>query len=293
MVPVNSGSYDFDFRERFFLNSDDDKEWSFDNFGQGEEALAEGEELVVSLDGFEGPLDLLLALARRHKVDMAKISMAELAGQYIAYIEDLKSQRLEIAADYLVMAAWLTFIKSKLMMPSDEGDELMPSGEALARQLQFRLRRLDAMRESAKLMMARDQLGQAFFACGQPEGFTTLYKHTYLAEPVDLFRAYAQRRSAGISQHFTVKKRAVWSIKKARGKLASLLGISIEWAPIDQLITKFLGAEPPSKTAIASTFGASLEMARDGVAVLKQSKHFGPIYIKPIEGALDDSDNNE
>jgi len=261
------------------LTNDENQDWSFDNFSKGDLPLEEGEELVVSLDGFEGPLDLLLALARRHKVDMGKISMSRLAEQYIEYIEDLKKHRLEIAADYLVMAAWLAFIKSKLMLPSDDG-VLEPSGEALALQLRFRLQRLDAMREHAKQIMARDQLGVSFFGCGCPGGFTTLYKRTYRAEQIDLFLSYATLRQKHLNSNFVVKKREVWSIKKARTKLAKLLGLSIEWAPINQFIVRFLGSEKPSKTALASTFGASLEMARDGVVELKQQEHFGPIYIK-------------
>lgn len=240
------------------------------------------EVLLVDLDGFEGPLDLLLALCRAKKIDLAKLSIAELATQYIRYIENLKKHRFEIAADYLVMAAWLVFLKSKLLLPkTDEaGDE--PSGSLLAAQLAFRLKRLDAMRQKGKELMALPQLDQEFFANGMPQGISVVVQPSYKAELFELLKAYAGQRERHQPKGYKIKRREVWSIKKARDRLSSMLGISIEWAPINDLIALFLQGEDVQKTTVASTFGATLEMARDGMIELKQSGHFTPLYVKTL-----------
>lgn len=259
------------------MNSTDD--WELDLSQHADGAMAE-DILLVELDGFEGPLDLLLALSRTKKIDISHISIADLATQYIDYINDLKKHRLEIAADYLVMAAWLVYLKSKLILPQEDLDEDVPSGDVLAAQLAFRLKRLEAMRLKGQELIARPQLGQEFFACGAPMGTTTLVKVQYKANLYDLLKAYADQRKSDGQQGYKVKRRQVWSIKKARQRLSSLLGVSIEWAPINELIASFMGAETTEKTTVASTFGATLEMARDGMIELKQSGPFQPLYVK-------------
>ncbi|GJM02358.1 MAG: segregation/condensation protein A [Rhodomicrobium sp.] len=243
----------------------------------------EAEILNLELDGYEGPLDLLLGLSRSKKIDLAQLSMAELAQQYILYIERMRSERLEIAADYLVMAAWLAFLKSKLMLPQiDDGlDE--PSGDELAAQLAFRLKRLAAMREKAQQLMARDQLGQDFFARPAPEGFELVQRIAYQPDFYGLLKAYASQRQRVSETRLKMVKREVWSIKKARNRLQKMLGMPIGWAPINDLIVSFLGGEDMKKTTVASTFGASLELARDGVVELRQGAAFSPLYIKAIE----------
>lgn len=252
----------------------------FDGFEDREPPFDEGEVLVLSLDGFEGPLDLLLALSRSKKIDLLALSISELASQYILYIENLKKQRLEIAGDYLVMAAWLTFLKSKLLIPSPpgEGDEL--SGDELAARLAFRLKRLDAMRKCAKQLMARPQLGQDFYGRGAPEGVSITVKHMFKADSYQLFKAYSGTRRRTVGGELKVKRREVWSIKKARSRLEAMLGMPVGWAPIHDLIAAFLQSEDLQKTTVASTFGASLEMARDGVVELRQEGHFKPLYLK-------------
>ncbi len=264
-------------------------QWEQDASSQSDELCAD-DRLLVELDGFEGPLDLLLALAREKKLDISQISIADLATQYIEYINDLKKHRLEIAADYLVMAAWLVFLKSKLILPSEEAEEESPSGDQLAAQLAFRLKRLEAMRAKGNELMARPQLGQEFFAVVAPLGRNTVSKIEYKAELFDLLKAYSAQQQRQVVQGYKVKRRQVWSIKKARNRLSSLLGMSIEWAPINELIASFMGAEVPMKTTVASTFGATLEMARDGVIEIKQSGPFQPLYVKSAPHVEESSD---
>ncbi len=242
--------------------------------------LEDDDKLIVTMDGYEGPLDLLLALSRTKKIDLKVLSISQLADQYISYIENLKKHRLEIAADYLVMAAWLTYLKSKLVLPSLEPLEDEPSGHELAARLAFRLKRLDAMRTAAKALQERPQLHQDFYACGASPGIPMVINHHYKGDAYALFKAYASARHHEGQTNYKLKKRNVWSIKKARQRLQSMLGFSIEWAPIHELIAQFMQMEDPKKTTLASTFGATLEMARDGVIVLRQEGHFQPLYMK-------------
>ncbi len=276
------------------LPQPEDDQWEQDASSQSDELSADElgaeDRLLVELDGFEGPLDLLLALAREKKLDISQISIADLATQYIEYINDLKKHRLEIAADYLVMAAWLVFLKSKLILPSEEEDAEIPSGDQLAAQLAFRLKRLEAMRAKGNELMARPQLGQEFFAVGAPLGRNTVSKIEYKSELFDLLKAYSALQQRQVVQGYKVKRRKVWSIKKARNRLSSLLGMSIEWAPINELIASFMGTESPMKTTVASTFGATLEMARDGVIEIKQSGPFQPLYVKSTPNVEESAD---
>ncbi len=254
--------------------------------GFEQDTVNDDDRLLVELDGFEGPLDLLLSLAREKKIDICQVSIADLATQYIDYINDLKKHRLEIAADYLVMAAWLVFLKSKLLIPSEEELLDSPSGDQLAAQLAFRLKRLEAMREKGNELMARPQLGEEFFAAGSVQERETVTQFEYKAELYDLLKAYAAQRQRQAKSDYKIKKREVWSIKKARARLSSLLGVSIDWAPINELIAAFMGTEKTQKTTVASTFGATLEMARDGVIEIRQSGPFQPLYVKttPVVG---------
>lgn len=254
--------------------------------GFEQDVVSDDDRLLVELDGFEGPLDLLLSLAREKKIDICQVSIADLATQYIDYINDLKKHRLEIAADYLVMAAWLVFLKSKLLIPSEEELIDAPSGDQLAAQLAFRLKRLETMRDKGNELMARPQLGEEFFAAGHPLEREMITQFEYKAELYDLLKAYSAQRQRQASQGYKIKKREVWSIKKARTRLSSLLGVSIDWAPINELIAAFMGTEETQKTTVASTFGATLEMARDGVIEIRQSGPFQPLYVKttPVAG---------
>ena len=238
------------------------------------------ETLVVDVEGFEGPLDLLLALARTQKVDLARISVLALAQQYLDFIAEARRLRLEIAADYLVMAAWLAFLKSKLLLPTEQDTEGEPSGEELAQLLAFRLKRLDAMRESATQLMTRKRLGRDVFARGMPEPLRITRKSTYDANLYDLLKAYAQQRQRTAVRTLHIRQRTVWSLKEARDELERLLGVSCDWAPLDQLLAEFLLGPELRQTALASGFAAALEMTREGALEIRQARMFAPLFVR-------------
>jgi segregation and condensation protein A len=246
-----------------------------------------GETLVVDVEGFEGPLDLLLALARTQKVDLARISVLALAQQYLDFIAEARRLRLEIAADYLVMAAWLAFLKSKLLLPAEQDAEGEPTGEELAQLLAFRLKRLDAMRDAAAQLMTRKRLGRDVFARGMPEPLRIARKNTYQADLYDLLKAYARQRQRTSERTWQVRQRTVWSLKEARDELERLLGHSCDWAPLDRLLAEFLVGPELRRTALASGFTATLEMTREGALEIRQAKLFAPLLVRrrPIEAA--------
>jgi segregation and condensation protein A len=241
------------------------------------------EALSVDVAGFAGPLDLLLALARTQKVDLAQVSLIALADQYLAFIAETRRLRIEVAADYLVMAAWLAYLKSRLLLPRERptGDE--PSGEELAARLAFRLRRLAAMREAAAQLFTRRRLGRDVFPRGMPEGMRTIRTTTHSAQIFDLLKAYADQRSRTVKRVHVVKARTVWSIKEARRRLEALVGADGgDWAQLDLFIERFLPSPEISRTVTASSFGASLEMAREGYVELMQERPFAPIYMRRV-----------
>jgi segregation and condensation protein A len=236
--------------------------------------------LRVDVEGFEGPLDLLLAMARTQKVDLAKISVLALAQQYLDFISEARRLRLEIAADYLVMAAWLAFLKSKLLLPAEKDEEGEPSGEELAALLAFRLKRLHAMREASAQLMTRKRLGRDIFARGMPEPTRITRKSVYDANVYDLLKAYSQQRVRTATRTWQIKPRTVWSLKEARDELERLLGMNIDWAPLDALLAEFLVEPELRRTALASSFTATLEMTREGALELSQSKSFAPLLVR-------------
>jgi segregation and condensation protein A len=255
---------------------DDVSDWEQDD-GQAPSA---GETLVVDVEGFEGPLDLLLALARTQKVDLARISVLALAQQYLDFITEARRLRLEIAADYLVMAAWLAFLKSKLLLPAEPSQEGEPSGEELAALLAFRLKRLDAMRDASAQLMTRKRLGRDVFARGLPEPIRVTKNSIYEANVYDLLKAYSQQRQRNSTRTLHMEKRTVWSLKEARDELERLLGVACDWAPLDQLLAEFLVEPELRKTALASGFTATLEMTREGALEIRQSKSFAPLMVR-------------
>jgi segregation and condensation protein A len=244
------------------------------------EDIEEDEKLRVDVEGFEGPLDLLLAMARTQKVDIAKISVLALARQYLEFIEEAKRLRLELAADYLVMAAWLTFLKSKLLLPPEPSDDDEPSGEELAAMLAFRLQRLDAMRDAAAQLMTRKRLGRDVFPRGEPEPIRVTRSSVYEANVYDLLKAYAQQRQRNAVRTLHMEKRTVWSLKEARDELERLLGMACDWAPLDQILAEFLVEPEIRRTALASSFTATLEMTREGALEIRQSKSFAPLLVR-------------
>lgn len=235
--------------------------------------------LVVDVAGFEGPLDLLLHLARNQKVDLARISILALAEQYLAFIEKVRALRLELAADYLVMAAWLAFLKSKLLIPKQPGEE-GESGEELAAVLQFRLKRLEAMRDASARLVNRNRLGRDVFARGMPEMVIIEKRNAFSASLYDLLTAYAQQRQRQAIKNVTIARRAVWSLKDAREVLARLIGAVGDWTALDSFLVEYLAAPEEKRTAMASSFAATLEMVREGKLEVRQDQVFAPIYLR-------------
>ena len=235
--------------------------------------------LVVDVDGFEGPLDLLLELARRQKVDLSRISILALADQYLAFVESARRFRLELAADYLVMAAWLAYLKSRLLLPEPpRADE--PSAADLATALALRLRRLEAIREAAKLLAARAQLGRDVFARGNSEQTRTDQEGGWEATLYDLLSAYARQRQKQVVNRVTLHKRFVWSLVEAREALQKVVGMAADWTTLDAYLLEY-AVEPSMKATVrASALSAMLEMVREGLVDLRQDKPFAPLYLR-------------
>lgn len=241
---------------------------------------ATANNLVVDIDGYEGPLDVLLTLARTQKVDMRHISVLQLALQYLTFVEEAKKLRLELAADYLVMAAWLAYLKSRLILPQEE--EEGPSGEYLAAQLAFRLERLEAMRKAAARLMARDQLGRDFFMRGIPENVAVKKTVTYQATILDLMQAYARlsTREDFKPLHLDERDRIV-TMEQSLERMRGLIGHAIEWGALQQFLPE--GWREDSKfrrSATAATFAAALELVKEGKLDIRQSETFAPIELK-------------
>jgi len=243
--------------------------------------------LVVDVAGFEGPLDLLLHLARNQKVDLARISVLALAEQYIAFIEKVRELRIELAADYLVMAAWLAYLKSKLLIPK-QPDEEGESGEEMAAILQFRLKRLEAMRDAAARLINRNRLGRDVFQRGMPETVIVEKRNAYSATLYDLLTAYAAQRQRKAITNVRIAKRGVWSLKEARTILMRLIGEFQDWTALDRFLIDYLTKPEERATAIASSFAASLELVREGHVEVRQDEPFAPLYMRarPRAGPL-------
>lgn len=235
--------------------------------------------LIVDVDGFEGPLDLLLTLARSQKVDLARISILALAEQYLAFIEEVRRLRLEIAADYLVMAAWLAYLKSRLLLPPPHDDD-EPTGEELAAALAFRLRRLEAMRNAAASLVNRDRLGRDVFARGAPEPVCVVRRPRFEATLYDLLAAYAAQRQRSAVRRYAVRRRTVWSLQAAREVLERLVGVVSEWTALDALLAEYLARPEHRRTVRASSFSALLELVREGRFEIQQGEPFAPIYLR-------------
>ncbi|QDY69355.1 segregation and condensation protein A [Qingshengfaniella alkalisoli] len=238
------------------------------------------EALIIDVDGFEGPLDLLLTLSRTQKVDLRKISILALAEQYLLFVNKAKQLRIELAADYLVMAAWLAFLKSRLLLPPDPEDE-GPSGEELAAHLAFQLERLQAMRNAAAQLMARDQLGRDVFARGLTETVSRSRRVSYTASLLDLMQAYARIRTKDEFRPFVMDRDAVLTMEQALDRMRPLIGFAGDWTDLSTYMPDGWSDDPAKRrSAMASTFAASLELVKAGQAELRQSESFAPIQLR-------------
>lgn len=235
--------------------------------------------LVVDIAGFEGPLDLLLHLARSQKVDLSRISVLALAEQYLQFVETARRVRLELAADYLVMAAWLAYLKSRLLIPQQVKDE-GPSGEEMAATLAFRLKRLEAMREAANGLVNRNRLGRDVHARGAPEHIPDRRQSDYDASLYDLLTAYAGLRQRQAVTQVTIERRRVWSLVDARTILTRMIGDITDWTALEHYLLRYMTNPEDRVTAIASAFAASLELVREGKLEIRQDGAFEPLYMR-------------
>ena len=248
-------------------------------------AQATGEPtFTVDLDGFEGPLDLLLELARRQRVDLARISILALAEQYLLFVEAARKLRLELAADYLVMAAWLAFLKSRLLLPAAPEELAELDAPALAEGLAQRLRALAAIRKAGEHLMSRPRMGRDFFARGEPEAaVNTSGRISYQSNLYDLLAAYARQSQRHALARVRFKAREVWSLAEARQALTRLVGAQADWTAFDTFLLEACVAADMRRSARASTFAASLELAREGRIEMRQERAFAPIWLRPTE----------
>jgi segregation and condensation protein A len=254
-----------------------------DDWEEGRLPLAErlaAEALIVDVEGYEGPLDLLLMLARTQKVDLRQISILALAEQYLAFVEQAKALRIELAADYLVMAAWLAFLKSRLLLPPDPHAE-GPSGEEMAAHLAFQLERLAAMREAAAKLMARDQKGRDFFARGITEDVARVRRISFTATLLDLMRAYARIRTRDEFRPFVLDRDAVMTMEQALERMRGMIGFAGGWTDLAAYLPEGWDIDPVRRrSSTAATFAASLQLVKEGKIEIAQGETLGPILIR-------------
>jgi len=238
------------------------------------------QELVLNLDGYEGPIDLLLSLSREQKVDLTKISILQLANQYLEFLEQARDLRIEIAADYLVMAAWLAFLKSRLLLPTEKGDEEELSAAEMAARLAFQLQRLEGMRNVGKKLFERPQLGRDFFKRGSPEQMKIVRTSVFEVSLFDLLRAYGSTRERENISALRIDPTKLYTTEKALDWLRQVIGKAPNWKTLENFLPPGLGSGIVRRSAMAATFAATLEMVKAGEASLRQSKAFGPLYLK-------------
>jgi segregation and condensation protein A len=239
--------------------------------------------LYLNFDGWEGPLDLLLDLARRQKVDLKAIPILDLVDQYLAFIEQAEALKLEVAADYLVMAAWLTYLKSAMLLPKEEQED--PSPEELALRLHVRLQRLSAMREAAARLMARDRVGRDVFLRGMPEGLRVDRKADWQCSWFDVIQSYGQVRARNVPVVHVVRDRMVMTLDAALARLAAMLGVTLDWVELRSFLPAREGEwmdQRLRRSALASSFLAVLELAKQGKAEIAQDECFGALRVRGI-----------
>ena len=245
-----------------------------------EDVPTDEERLFVDLEGYEGPIDVLLTLAREQKVDITRISILALAEQYIAFIAEVKRVRLEIAADYLVMAAWLAYLKSRLLLPMPSEDKAEPTAADMAAALAFQLQRLQAMQDAGARLMARPQLGKDVFLRGAPEGLRVVTSNVYTATLYDLLKAYGDQRGRKQNSTLRIIPTELYSMEAALERLSAILGRMPDWTTLQSFIPPELRGGVVARSALAAMFSASLELVRSGKLQLRQDRSFGQIYIR-------------
>lgn len=243
------------------------------------EDVSEEERLIVDIDGFEGPLDVLLTLSRTQKVDLKKISILELVKQYLEFVQQARELRLELAADYLVMAAWLAYLKSRLLLPEEDNEDEL-SAKELAARLTYQLQRLGAIRDRAAELMSRNQMGRDMFVRGAPEPVSVTRHHTYELSLYDLLKAYSEHKTRGAAADIRIHKRALYTLDKAIERLSEMLGVALDWTNLEQFMPQDIDDPQIVRSAKASMFTASLELAKNGKADIIQKQIFGPLYIR-------------
>jgi segregation and condensation protein A len=242
--------------------------------------VAEQDAFVLALDGFEGPLDVLLALARDQKVDITRISILALAEQYLAFIQRAQALKLDLAADYLVMAAWLAYLKSKLLLPQTKTED-EPSGAEMAEALAFQLRRLESVRDVVKRLMARPQKGVDFFVRGTSEDLPVATRVVYQVSLFELLKGYADQKRRKGGEVLAIRERAeIFSVEDALRRLQSLMGRTPDWTTLQSYLPEGLRPGLNRKSALATTFAATLELVKSGKAMLRQERPFGPIFVR-------------
>jgi segregation and condensation protein A len=246
--------------------------------------VEEDDAFLVNISGYEGPLDLLLQLARNQRVDLKRISILELVEQYLGFIQEARRLRLELAADYLVMAAWLAYLKSRLLLPEEKSADGQPSAQEMAMRLQLQLQRLDAIRDCSARLMGRDRTGRDIFLRGCPEPLKVFKTRAYDSTLYEVLKAYAEIAQKIGQKAYAPKRRVVFALDEALHRLQRIIGMAIEWTDISQFLPDE-GDDDYRRSALASTFLASLEMTRLGFAELQQLETFGPLYVRARNSA--------
>ncbi|HNS87238.1 MAG TPA: ScpA family protein [Parvularculaceae bacterium] len=235
--------------------------------------------LIVNLDVYEGPLHVLLELARVQKVDLRKISMIKLVDQYLEFINAARAKSLELAADYLVMASWLTYLKSKILIPTADDGSGEPTADEMAARLAFQLQRLEAMRKASESLFGMPQFGLQFFPRGLPEGVRVLKTPLWQADLFELLQAYARQRVAAVDRTYTIEPPKVFTIEEARARIERMLGAIPEWTELTK-VSPAKGIDAPVASVVASSFNAALEFAKNGAIEIRQLGAFEPIYVR-------------
>jgi segregation and condensation protein A len=253
-----------------------------ENFEDQQDVPPDAERLMVDVDGYEGPIDVLLTLAREQKVDLKRISILQLVEQYLIFVQAAKRVRLELAADYLVMAAWLAYLKSRLLLPEPPADD-EPTGEALAEALTFQLQRLEAMQRMAAQLMARPRLGRDTFPRGEPADVRVRHRPAYEITLYELLSAYGEHKAREETSVLHIAPTELHAVEDAVRRLEGLLGRMVDWQSLNSFLPDALKPGLVTRSAIAATFIASLELAKSGLIEIRQTEPFGPVYVRAVK----------